>query len=521
MATVYRARQHTFDRNVALKVLKPNLSEEESFGIRFINESLIVAKLHHSNIVQVYDVGEVQNRYYISMEYLSGGDLTSRLKKGLPEHEAVKIIKQMASALDFAHKRDIVHRDMKPENVMFREDGAAVLTDFGIAKETDHDLNLTETGMIVGTPKFMAPEQIRGEKAHPSGDIYSLGVMFYQLLVGDVPFHGPDFMSTAYMHFNDPVPPLPLAYKKYQLLIEDMMAKEVSDRMASGAEVVERLEEMERHHFQDHEEAPALEDQDGTLIVDSKIITEVNPESPKVSKATEKKAKRYNAETEVATRVELKRKKVKSKRNAFIIAAVLSIAVIGGGVVVTTQQRQMQDTETTQVQTPQDQKIQALLEQAKQDIKQLRLRKGDSNAYDKYLAVLKLDPGNADAQLGIQFVAKKYLELATKALEKEDIEGAENYLNNAKEIAPDVSTKDVVFRLNALKEEKRKTSKSYILSVKQTMQVSGLLQAAKLDEKEGRVTTPKGENAYEKYLKILEIDPQNKIALERIEALKN
>ena len=248
MASVYRARQHTFDRNVALKILKPDLSEDDAFCQRFIMESMIVAKLSHSHIVQVYDVGEISNHYYIAMEFLSGGDLSARLKKGMSAKEAIHVIKQIASALDFAHRKNIIHRDLKPDNVMFREDEAAVLTDFGIAKETTADINLTQTGLIVGTPKYMSPEQIRGADPTPKADIYSLGIMFFQLLCNRVPFQGPDLVATAYKHFNDPIPQLPSHLAPFQSLIEQMLAKDADDRIARGNEVVEAIEDIERRH---------------------------------------------------------------------------------------------------------------------------------------------------------------------------------------------------------------------------------------------------------------------------------
>ena len=244
MASVYRARQHTFDRDVALKVLKPDLSEDESFCQRFVQESLIVAKLHHSNIVQVYDVGEFQNNFYIAMEYLHGGDLNSRLKQGLAIRETINIIKQSASALDFAHRKNIIHRDIKPDNIMFREDGAAVITDFGIAKEVDSDMNLTQTGLIVGTPKYMAPEQIRGGSPTPQADIYSLGILLFQCLTDQLPFVGKDMVSTAYKHFNDPVPELPPVVAVFQPILERMLAKSPEDRYERADEIVEALDEL-------------------------------------------------------------------------------------------------------------------------------------------------------------------------------------------------------------------------------------------------------------------------------------
>ena len=544
MATVYRARQHTFDRNVALKILKPDLSEDESFGIRFINESLIVAKLNHSHIVQVYDVGEVQNRYFISMEYLSGGDLNSRLKNGLSEANAVKIVKQMASALDFAHQRGIVHRDMKPENVMFREDGASVLTDFGIAKETNQDLNLTETGMIVGTPKYMSPEQIKGVGASPAGDIYSLGIMFYQLLVGRVPFKGADFMATAYMHFNEPVPLLPSQYHRYQGLIEHMLAKDVADRIESAGKVAAALEEMEKQDYakyrpgqNDSPNQPVSADE--TVMVNTGHVESINDTHARNTAETviAEKENAGVAET-IATQINPHSINADAKSRSdsrasegppgivkYVAIGLVTLVCVAGGVVYMSQGdvQSEYDATTARAEEGLDQglsEVRKLLKQAKKDIDALRLTVGDNNAYSKLQKVLQLEPENAQAKLGMQEIAKKYIELATQAIENRNVDAADDYIRSAQRVAPDISVKAVEQRLVSLQDDIRSSSEEYILSVKQRMQVSGLLQAAKIDEQEGRLYTPEGDNAYEKYQRILAIDRSNQAAQDAIAKLK-
>lgn len=250
MASVYKARQKSFGREVALKVFHANIGEDESFGQRFIQESLIVAKLHHSNIVQVYDVGQKGNHFYISMEYLHGGDLEQKITSGLTLKETVSIIKQAASALDFAHRKHIVHRDIKPENIMFREDNAVVLTDFGIAKELESQSNLTQTGIVIGTPKYMSPEQIRGDDVDQRTDIYALGIVFFRCLTNHVPFNGKDIIVTSYLQHNEPVPKLPAEVACFQEIIDRMLEKDVDQRYQHGREIVEALEEIRRDQYQ-------------------------------------------------------------------------------------------------------------------------------------------------------------------------------------------------------------------------------------------------------------------------------
>jgi serine/threonine protein kinase len=249
MAAVYKARQQSFGREVALKVLNPAAEDLAEFSRRFLQESSIVAKLHHSHIVQVYDVGQYDNYFYISMEYLHGGDLSGKLNEGLSLKDTVKIITQLADALDFAHRKNIIHRDIKPANVMFREDGAAVLTDFGIAKELESQAELTQAGVVIGTPRYMSPEQIRGDKVDHRADIYSLGIVFYRCLTNYVPFDGKDMLTTAYLQDNEPVPLLPPEVACFQPIINRMLEKSPDARFQRGRDVVDALDELDKSAY--------------------------------------------------------------------------------------------------------------------------------------------------------------------------------------------------------------------------------------------------------------------------------
>lgn len=245
MASVYRARQVLSERDVALKILKVNASDDLSFYKRFIMESHVIAKLKHPHIVSVYGMGEVNKDRYIAMEFLTGGDLNDYLNKGCTRREALTIVKQVASALDFAHAKGIVHRDIKPDNIMFRTNGRAVLTDFGVAKNLGDDLSLTQTGLVVGTPKYMSPEQLKGENVTGAADLYSLGVVFFALLAGRLPYNGNDIMSVAYKHIYDPIPRLPPSSMVFQSVIDALMAKSPSDRFERGADVISMINAIE------------------------------------------------------------------------------------------------------------------------------------------------------------------------------------------------------------------------------------------------------------------------------------
>ncbi len=181
MARVYLGTQTALQRQVALKVLRGSLAGEE-FQTRFLHEGRLLARLNHPNIVAIHDIGQVGDRSYMAMEYLDGGTLSDKMKEGLSVAKVIRICTQIAHALHLSHSHSIVHRDLKPSNIMFRDDITPVLTDFGIARKTDAENRLTKTGMVVGTPYYMSPEQISGKDIDGRADLYSLGIMLYELL---------------------------------------------------------------------------------------------------------------------------------------------------------------------------------------------------------------------------------------------------------------------------------------------------------------------------------------------------
>ena len=239
MADVYLGIQEKLAREVAIKVLIPSLFRDQQFSLRFIKEAQTAAKLVHPNIITIHDVGQVGESYYIVMEYLEES-LNDRIKRVgvLEPDEALKIVKMIAAALDYAHKKRFIHRDIKPDNIMFRPDGTAVLVDFGIARAIDSTTHLTRTGMSIGTPHYMSPEQCKGEKIDGRSDIYSLGVQFYELLTGKVPYKAENTAGIILKHIQEPIPTLPAPLSSYQPLIDKMMAKDKEMRVQSGSELI-------------------------------------------------------------------------------------------------------------------------------------------------------------------------------------------------------------------------------------------------------------------------------------------
>ncbi len=242
MATVYLAIQSSLDRKVAIKVMRRNIDDADKFERRFLVEGRTLAKLPHRNIVAVYDIVKSDVATYISMEYLEGGTLHEKMRGGLSLAEAVAIVVQIAGALQFAHDHGIVHRDLKPANIMFRDELTPVLTDFGIARQQDASATrLTQTGMLVGTPTYMSPEQINALEVDGRSDLYSLGVMFYELLTGRPPFQGETPIAVLMAHLTNPPPPLPPQFGEFQPVLDRMLAKNRDERYANLKEFTKAL----------------------------------------------------------------------------------------------------------------------------------------------------------------------------------------------------------------------------------------------------------------------------------------
>lgn len=239
-ANVYLAVQESLERQVAVKVI-PGASDEVME--RFRREARAVAGLQHRNIVSVYDVGTLDGALYLSMEYLPGGSLRRRGEGTLEPRTSATIVADVAGALQLAHAKGIVHRDIKPQNIMFRDDGTTVLTDFGIAKVAGTS-ELTQTNAVIGTPFYMAPEQAKSLAVDGRSDLYSLGVVFYWLLVGRHPFESESPFGLIMKHLQEPVPRLPDEVALFQTVIDRLLAKEPNDRFQEGRDLVEALEEL-------------------------------------------------------------------------------------------------------------------------------------------------------------------------------------------------------------------------------------------------------------------------------------
>ena len=242
MATVYLAVQESLGREVALKILLPALAQDPVATERFLREARFAAQLHHPNIVAIHDVGVHDGNPYMAMAYEPGGTVAQTTQGRADPSFALRIIRDIANALDYAHSQGVVHRDVKPENILRRNDGSCVLSDFGIAHALAAQTGLTNEGSSVGTPHYMSPEQLRGEKVDGRADLYSLGVVFYQLLTGDLPYQGTDGWAIGMQHISAPIPCLPIPLARLQPLVDSLLAKAPAARLQTGAELVRRTD---------------------------------------------------------------------------------------------------------------------------------------------------------------------------------------------------------------------------------------------------------------------------------------
>ncbi|WLQ16298.1 protein kinase [Hahella aquimaris] len=371
MAAVYLATQESLNRKVAIKILTE--FGDESAERRFFSEARTVAGLRHPHIIVVHDVARLEDgKPYITMEYVSGGDLT--LLKGRPQKPeyVLDIVRQVAEALKIVHDKGVIHRDIKPANILFHSDDSIVLTDFGIAKDTAINTDMTIAGYSVGSPSYSSPEQAYGKPLDARSDIYSLGVVFLELLVGRNPFKGSNYTETIVNHTEKPTPDLSDVPESCREIIARMLAKNPEDRYANADALLADLRR-------------ALTDDDATLVRNA---------APQTSGLAAGSLRPIDYLT-------------KNKLIAGgLMGAMLAVVLFFG----------LYESET-------DKKINALLQQAESRIAANSLIEPEfDNAQYFYNQVLSIDPGNDDALNGLKEIDERlvdrYLTLAAERFEQ-------------------------------------------------------------------------------------------------------
>jgi serine/threonine-protein kinase PpkA len=394
MARVFVAVQESLEREVAIKVLSTELVSDPEFCQRFLKEGRTLAQITHPHVVTIFDSGEHQGVYYMCMELIRGGTLEERIAKGeLSMTQSIGILKQVAGALEWSHGKGLVHRDVKPANVLFRDERTAVLSDFGIAKSVSKNTTrMTAAGLAIGTPAYMSPEQAAARELTARSDQYSLGVMFYEMLTGKVPYDADTGLAIAVQHLQAPVPKLPEEHAQLQPVIDQMMAKDPEDRFTTLEELIVTLE-----------------------------------------RAGAGTGKRGGGRTEILDRVSLSLPKPRPVLLAGIgaffvlLAAGIYLATQQGlfrpGGMVTSGMDAMAPPPASMLDPATQQEVEKWLgiAQMHYDIGRL-IEPPGTNALEAYQRVLELDANNAEARQGLTDIAGTYEELARESLVKGDSE---------------------------------------------------------------------------------------------------
>ncbi|MCG8612840.1 MAG: protein kinase [Pseudomonadales bacterium] len=509
MASVYLATQESFGRHVALKVMAQHLVQDESFAKRFLREAKMVARLSHQSIVPVFDVGAIGNFHYIAMEHLSGGDLKQKMRAGLSLFDSIDITKAIAAGLHYAGSKGLVHRDIKPENILFREDGSPVISDFGIARNMDSKTNMTMTGAVIGTPHYMSPEQAEGLEVDPRCDLYSLGIIVYEMLTGHVPFTGDSAVAIGIKHITEDPELLPQDVAGFQRFIDQALAKSPDDRFQSGEEFIRALEDIEFN----------LSDAGGSTVVMS--ATDVRKSSKGTTSAARRSRQTGRSRTSAARSVVYRRSrdeaKKREKRTRFLLgggaALVIGVAVALWQADVFVPGPDIPELPERPVDPALERKYKALLTQADQAILEKRYFKPVNENAQYYLTtLLALSPQNVEGRKAISRLFSVYLEESKAALAVSNLEGAFEYLNQASQISFYINDQTLLANYTEHHKSLVSLRQKALISKEKEKVIADLLVQAKAAFDDGALTAPSERNAYDLYQQVLLEDPDNQVA---------
>lgn len=462
MASVYLATHKSLGRYVALKLLRKFDNTNQSK--RFLREGKILATLHHDNIITIFDVGVTESdQPYISMEYLEGGDLEARIKKGMTPDDALKVVDGIADCLSLVHNEGIIHRDIKPANILFHKNGTPILTDFGIAKQEDRTTQLTMEGSAFGSPYYLSPEQAECKTLDGRTDIYGLGIVLYEMLTGEKPYQGNSHIETIVAHMSDALPVLPQELSQYQELLNKMIAKSPADRFSDAIDVVQYVR------------GP------GQLETAGKVIATESTKSPASSWLSRKTGKQQGNLSERADGHQ-NSSLSRTEKSLWSLAGILTLILIVAGVYIFKQQQTLLtaiphasgekpdihdtaaksshdgaddhknlnsheiqpqkpvlSTEVEQATPKQDAKrISVYLSKANHALKDFRLVDPKENSAEYYYRqALNIDPQNKDAINGFKKIADIYADLTEGELNRFNYTQANRFIHKGLRIQPD------------------------------------------------------------------------------------
>lgn len=441
MATVYLATQVSLSRNVVLKILDISKHADDTAQIeRFLAEGRIVASLNHPNIITIYDIGITDdNSLYISMEYIEGGDLKSRIGIPMDPQEAIDYLIQIGSGLKVAHEHGIIHRDVKPANILFRENNIPLLTDFGIAKQLGNDLNLTSTGVFLGSPNYVSPEQASGDKIDGRSDIYSLGCIFYEMLTGEKPYKSETVFDVVMQHKNAPVPVLPVDLNKYQTLLDRMMAKNRNERFENAGSMIVFLRSL-------------VNEQKASITYDLSLMTN------SVNKKNNRSMKILLVLLLVSAIFfgSLQYVDIRLKSNPVNLNEITIDTTLGKQTEIIPPTNTGNTENTLLSEQTSDEVIHALAWLGSQSLEEYRLTyPPKDNAYYYFTRLLQINPDNPVARKGLLEIADRYAVLAERSLANNDYAKTEAYIQLGLKINPGNKT---LLSLKNLNEQTRNTS---------------------------------------------------------------
>jgi len=427
MATAYLALQESLGREVVLKVLDTRNVQNADMVERFLAEGRIVASLNHPNIITIFDIGISGEELYISMEYVQGGDLKQRIKEGLSAEQTLDYLAQLASGLKAAHSRDIVHRDIKPANILFREDGTPLITDFGIAKQTTINSELTSTGMFLGSPNYVSPEQADGLDVDGRTDIYSLGCVLYEMLTGSKPFEFSSVIDIVIQHKQAAIPKLPEELSEFQSLLEKMMAKKPEDRFADAGSLLDAIRQLqERRQMRLEAAASSNDNQAGDrpasrrgFVIQILVILMILS------------AGFFGTVLYVDARLNRPDNKLPQASTETVLDDVQAAGAASDEA----------DAGFTDSGPNSEEVIRALTWLGKQSLEEYKLTyPPKDNAYYYFNKLLEIDPSNETARAGISNIADRYAILAEQALARNETGKTATYVSLGLRIDPDNRT---------------------------------------------------------------------------------